>query len=312
MSLSKHKEQLLCKVEVTDGTYTLGSPTGAEFMPDCLDIDIDPDWDQRARRVARQTLNKAKKVVGGKKGRITFSMNLKGNTAAGTAPVQSPIWRSLGFAETISAGVSVTYKRSATDAVGFSYAVWLDGVIYGLKGCRADATFNHVAGEPIVAEVTVEGVWVTPVDGSSVTPPADTIEPEPFLGAGLTFWGEDLCFETFTLEMGNEIIIPKCANDSAAYKYARRVDAEPTGSLDPEQVLLATLDIWDKWSTKEEDTLTYSIGATAGNILTFSGNAALDGVDSADRESIRTWASDLEFVADADAAEGDDYSFVWT
>lgn len=317
MPLVKNRIQLFCKVEATDGTFTLAAPAAADLVPEAFDVEIpEADIERSERNDARGNLTKSGAIIGGKKGKLSFKMRLIGGAAAGTATAQSNVWKSAGFSETIVAVTSVTYKR-ANDSVGYSYAVIVDGHLVGLEGCRADMTIDHEMGQAKIASVSVEGVWVTPTDVAFVTPAAQPIAPAPWLlPASLSVMGyATAILKKLSIKIGNKITVRPSVLDAQGYLAAKITDARPTASVDPEATTIAEHNRWTAFLAGTTAALSYTAAAgdAAGNKLAFTCAAAQwSKIGWGDRDGIVTHEGEIELTASQSAGEGGDYSFIWT
>lgn len=316
MALVKARIQLFCKVEATDGTFVLAAPAAADLVPEVYDVEIpDPEYIVTERNDARGNLTKSGSIVGGAKGKISFKMRLIGGSAAGTAGPQANVWKSAGYSETSVPTTSITYKRAADDALGYSYAVNVDGHLLGLAGCRADMTFEHENGMPVVANVSVDGVWVNPTDVAFVTPSAQTIKPMPFQAATLSILGEVAAvLRKLTINAGNTIAVRESVLSTMGFVAAKITDARPTAAVDPEATKVATRDRFNEFRNGTQAALSYTMTAgAAGNKLAFTSTyAQWKDIAFGDREGLVTHEGEIELTALQAGGEGSDYSFIWT
>jgi len=78
--------------------------------------------------------------------KVSFSVDLAGSGAAGTAPAYGPLLRACAFAEAISAGARVEYTpvSAAEESVAIYY--YDSGVLYKLLGARGDFELDMTSG----------------------------------------------------------------------------------------------------------------------------------------------------------------------
>lgn len=237
--------QLYMRIEATPGTYVLPSPpVTADVVAEAFDIDISPEWEEWENTSPMGFFGRRPGVVTRKPGRISFKiMVLTGGTPLGTVPAgaQDRVWKLLGLEETIVATTSVTYDRGVTPNP-FSMAVWLDGVLWKMSGCRANGILRGTAGEPLILEVEAIGKWEGPTtQASPVTGPSipATALPVPFRSDDFLVY--DLAtanfkpvFNSYQFDLGNETVMRTNANDATGYETAIIPDAKPMLTLDPE------------------------------------------------------------------------------
>lgn len=103
------------------------------------------------RPALRANLNSLKKLYAGSMMALSITCEMKGSGAAGTAPEIGPLLRACGCSETISGGVSVTYKPVSTGHESVTLYLYQDGTRLKLTGCRGSAEFSLAAGgKPMV------------------------------------------------------------------------------------------------------------------------------------------------------------------
>lgn len=106
----------------------------------------------------------------GQYGELTFEVPLGGSGTAGTAPKWGKLLLACGWAETISAGVSVTYALAANPAAGGSVAITFrqDRRKHVLSGARGMVSFSFDEGKRPVAKFTFRGLLTAVADGAVI------------------------------------------------------------------------------------------------------------------------------------------------
>ncbi|HKB37266.1 MAG TPA: hypothetical protein VKD72_12495 [Gemmataceae bacterium] len=238
--------KIAAKVEASPGvTETLAS--GDVFLGQDVSLQLKYGDNQNAGLTG--VLSKEAGASGMQTGELSFKVAMKGQGAAGTAPEWRDAIMSCGFSETISGGVSVAYAPAAPESY-YTYGVEFPGLggagedlIFRLTGCQGSFKLTWKGGEFMFMECTVQGVIVTaPADGSQLGSPTwDTTAPNAFLAPAMTFHGvSGLAFETFELDMGQEIAIRPNANGATGALTAQITGRRPRGSVDFEHEKLAT------------------------------------------------------------------------
>lgn len=324
------KQQIAIKQEGTAGTAETLANTDAILHSGVAEFE--PDVQMTNIEAMSGTLSQRGSVPGTRAAKIRFSMRLGGSynhsTGASAAVVASSTeapWHvpmlGAGFASTISGGAGSeqnSYKPSSTtisDETTGAYctvALYEDGKKYMIHGAQASACrFIFNVGEPVMAEFEFLGVYNAPTDvallGSVVYP---TFVPPVFLGASLSI---PTSFTTakvrsLTLDMGLETIMRPYPNSTNGLFTAQIVRRRPVGTIDPEEVLAATENIWDHWLSGTVGALTTGVFPSSGsNNNQLSLNipvAAYTKVGLGDRDGMSNLA--VEFECRANSAAGDD------
>lgn len=109
------------------------------------------------RPALRANLNSLKKLYAGSMMALSITCEMKGSGAAGTAPEIGPLLRACGCGETISGGVSVTYKPVSTGHEAATLYLYQDGTRLKLTGCRGTAEFSLAAGGKAMVTFNLTG-----------------------------------------------------------------------------------------------------------------------------------------------------------
>ena len=100
-------------------------------------------------------------------------------------------------------------------------------------------------------------------------------------------------------------------NATGGYAGVNIVDRNVVGSINPEATLVATRDWWDEWQQSNKQSLTITVGADAGNIITFTAPAVVQReLNPGDREGLFIYDIPMTY---AEGPSGDDeMSLVFT
>lgn len=143
------------KIETTPGTWT--APAAADAL---LISDVEIDYlDQNVDRdLIRAYLGGSEQLVGTRAAKITFSCEIAGPGAAGTAPAWGKLLRACGMAETavVSSYVSYNPVSEAFESLSIKYVV--DGVGHNLKGARGTVDMSLVVSTRPLLKFTFVGV----------------------------------------------------------------------------------------------------------------------------------------------------------
>lgn len=304
------RQQLTMKKETTEGTDAVVA--AADVLSPIFDTEYVPNFETFDRDAQDVSFSRFTKVSGERTATIRFATEVKGSGTAGTAPPNLSVpFQCAGLAETIVGATSATYDP-ASASIPSCTAQLAEGsatTTFRLRkiiGARGTLVLEHTKGAPVLARFEFSGRYIAPTDGTAFAAAVSTPNPEPFLNTSLSFQAiANLKANSLTIDMGNEIVArndPSQLTGVFSFAYAGR---NVTGSLDPEREPIATFDSFNQVITEAEGVLSYTLGATAGNIYAFSApKVQITNIAEADRDALRTEALDLAF--NKSAAAGDD------
>jgi len=252
----------------------------------------------------KNTLGKEKQLFGTLLWQVTFDVLVKGSGTAGTAPEYGPLLRACGLGETIVASTSVTYAPVSTGFESATLYVYEDGKLYKVTGCRGNVSFAGEAGGAGKLSFTFTGHKSAITDTALAAPTLDSTEAPIIKSAGFTIDSYAAVISGLKFDMGNQVIMPPDINASDGFGEIHITDRDINGSIDPEDVLLATKDFINDWETGAEMALsTGVIGGTAGNRYQISQPAvSYRDASLGNRDGLRT----MELPYGAHEVSGDD------
>jgi hypothetical protein len=272
-------------------------------------IAIDPKFDGDIKMYDRSnvklnTLSKLQQIPGQQMGTISFKAELKGAGAAYSStvkPALSPYLRACGFAETVdsTAGAEkVTYLPASSGVPSLTIWLYEDGAVRKLRGARGTVSFSGKAGEPVMADFKFSGVYDGSPAAAMVTPTLEASTPPVLLNAALTLDEYSAVFETFSVDMGNDIQMRPSANDETGYLSAMLTDRKPVGKLDPEMVLPDEYDFMGNWQNGTPAALSVGpVGSVNYNRFQLSApKCVYTKVGSGDRNGIITADLDIQLA----------------
>ena len=109
------------------------------------------------RPATRPAMSKLQQVFGGSLKKLSFTCEVKGSGAAGTAPEIGPLLRLCGLGETIVGATSVTYAPASTGFASGTIYYYQDGMLRKLHGCVGTVTFNLETGGRMMASFEITG-----------------------------------------------------------------------------------------------------------------------------------------------------------
>ncbi|MCE2453350.1 MAG: hypothetical protein J4F48_11090, partial [Nitrospinae bacterium] len=131
----------------------------------------------------------------------------------------------------------------------------------------------------------------------------DDQAPEPVLMSGFSFGGFHFDVANIRFAMNNEVVLRQSANASGGHVNAVVTGRAPSGSFDPEAVLIATNDAFKNWENGARLPLKVQVGHRAGNICTITApKCQYADMGFADRDGLLTYDAPFRLARDS----GDD------
>lgn len=266
------KALILAKKESTYGSDP--TPTLAANAMIVMEPEITPEIDANERKDVGISLSRLKEIGGKRRVKVTFTTELRGSGAAGTAPEGiGALLQACGMSEAISAGVSVTYAFLSATWPSVTLWIYLDGIQHIVVGCVGDWELNVVAGEIPKIKWTFMGIYATPTDVSFPTSyaPDSTV---PVAAKNLTTTFDSYAAVIHELNLKSNNVVTERPNLAAATGIAgyQITDRNPEGEIIVESVVLATKNWLTKFEADTVNILSTVIGSVAGNICTITAN----------------------------------------
>lgn len=264
------KLAILNKIETVYGTNSAPAAVNAIIGKNVSFTPIEAE--EVSRDLMLPWLGNQGVILTGKHAKIEFDVEMAGAGAAGTVPKYGSLLRACGFAETVSAGVSVTYSivESGVDSTTLFFEI--DGVRHIMLGTRGTMSAN-VAPKAIpsfrfsmtgllgtitdqaLTAVTMTG-WTTPVDASS----ANTT---------LSLHGWSSIAKSLSIDLGNTVT-PRFLIGSELVIIS---DRKVTGQAVVEATSLAAIDWFARALARTKGAMALAHGKVAGNIVEINGPA---------------------------------------
>jgi len=244
------KKAVLFKSEVTYNTDPV--PTGAANWIEARNVSLTPaEFDVEDRQVTRVNMGNVAKLITGKRVKLAFDVALAASGALGTAPKIGPLLLALGFAETVSAGVSVTYNLVSAAFGSGTFYVNIDGVLHKGTGARGTGSIKLDKGLPLL-HVELTALYLAPTDTAM---PATTRTGWPVeypVNAANTLVctvnGVASYYSKFELNFGNQIVHD---NFPGGYEAIAQKDRAPSASM---SILAPALSVLDPFTLKAAQT----------------------------------------------------------
>lgn len=305
MPILTQKALVLAKVETTAGTDA--APTNIANAVLVMEPNFTVESDEITRSFARSDFSQFTSVYGMRRGQMTFSVEVKGSGAAGTAPEWGVLLRGCGMNETISAGTSVAYAPMTDSLKTLTIWMYFDGVIHKMTGAMGTWSLSAEAGGIGKIDFTFTGNYSAPTQLALATGTFQSTTP-PIVESAALAWNASasgLYAASWSIDMGNEVSLRKDVNSPQGLHSVYISGRTPTGGFTPEVSGALNDSFWADWAASTTRSFTAKIGATAGNITTFTAPAVqITSIGYADRDNIKTY--DVGFGFRRSASTGND------
>ena len=296
------RAQMTAKAEASEGSAEVLAGADA-FLAE--NINFTPDIEMGDRNPVTSGLSPFAKVAGARKATMEFDVELKGSGTAGTAPAIGKLLLGCGFAETLVALTSATYKPASTGGTSMSLAMYNDGVRYAIFGARGNVSIKALKGKPIMLHFVFTGADYTVTDVALLSSGVsyEATKPIAFMNAAMTIDSYAALVGSMEFNMNNDVALREDVNAPSGHKSAVITGRKPSLSIDPEMVTVAAYDFFGKWRSGNEGALTMALTGLAGNITTITApKVQYTGAKLSDKSGIRSLGIDCQLNRNA----GDD------
>lgn len=259
-----HKLAMLHKIEAAYGTDA--APAAADAIV-ASNVTFTPI---RAEQVQRDLilpyLGNQGKLLAGEHGEIEFDVEIAGAGAAGDVPAYGSLLRIAGFAETVNAGVDVTYSIIEDALESGTLYFNSDGVRHIFVGIQANVQLNYSAKSVAKFRFKLVGLLGTVTD---VALPAVS---KAGWGTGLivnkantvmTLHGWSAIAQSLSIDLGNTLTPRFLIGDEAI----RVTDRGTTGTAVVQASSMADIDWFAISRARTRGALSIAHGTAAGNIV---------------------------------------------
>jgi hypothetical protein len=303
MPMQKNRAVVLAKIEAPYGTDSI--PTGAANAIFCEEPSVEPILKKLERNQTRQVMGAVAPLTIAEGVKISFSVELAGSGAAGTAPHIGPLLRACNMEETLVVDTSAAYAPSSDSFAAESVTIYFYRhlILHKVTGCRGTFKLSGKVNEIAKLMFEFTGIYNGPVDAALPSPIYPSVVPPIFRAAAFSLDAYAAVISALEIDLGNAIAKRMDANaDSGILEYFVS-DRKVSGSIDPEVPTLATKDYWAILMAGTQTALTATVGNVAGNRCVITApKVSISDLKYADREQILTYAMPLSFNPNA----GDD------
>ncbi len=271
MPIITQRAQVACEIEAVEGTAETLLAADVFLVSNAS---FTPEIEMVTRRPLRASLSPYPSIPARRSAKMSFSVDLTGTAAAGSALHFSDALRACGVVETLVAITSATYApATVTTAIpSVTLAMYVDGKVYKMWGARGNFKMVLEAGKPGVINFEFTGADFSEADASlfaGVT--LNAITPPIFVGADFEINGYTAAIiSKLEIDSGNNLYLRPSMSADSGYLAASVLDRLSKITLDPENVLVATEDFLGEWRSGTKMALSVAIGSVAGNIFTLT------------------------------------------
>ena len=269
MAFFWNKKVLLAKLEASYGTDP--TLTGAANAMLATDIKLSAmEGQDTSRELDTPWLGAQRTIPTDLYQKLSFKVELQTGGALGVAPAWGPLLRACGCAQTISAGVSVTYNPISSAMESATLYLHVDGSRYILKGARGNAKFTvNPQGIPYI-EFEFTGLWEAASTAADAVPTL-TGFVNPLIASKtntpvFTVAGQALVMRQFMMNLGNEVERRFLINDHSVLITDRAESIETT----VEAVALSTWNPFALAASQSTAAIVLQHGTTAGSRVTLN------------------------------------------
>ena len=199
---------------------------------------------------------------------FNFELELQSSGAAGTRPVFADLLMACGFAEDINAGTDVVYSPVSDSFDSCTAEVNMDGVFQRATGCRGSFGINIARGAIPKLPFNFMGHYSAPSDAAALVADfsgfKDPLGPNSVNTPTVTLFGETLCMESLSIDIGNNLVFRDLPGCAPAVEITQRA---VSGTLVFEATDVATKNWIEAARTRESGALQIIHGTTAGYIV---------------------------------------------
>jgi hypothetical protein len=302
MPLLSRRKVLAAKVEATSGT--LETLTASEGAFNVFDFDMQPNitMTERPSQGTFTSLPATPETYGAT---VSFKTHIYGDGNGGTPAWASVFFPACGWVN--SAGTFYPKSEApGSNVKTISLGMFIDGMYKKLRGCAGNFKLVLETGKAAAIEWTFQGVWQPVTSSAIIAPTYPTALPLRSANATFTWGSWSPCWSSLSIEAGNEIYLRPCqsATDASGLAGACIVNRKVTGTFDPESVLIASYDYYDKWVDQAQEAVSLVLSNATDELTIAAPKAQIVNVQQADRSGVVI--ENITFQCNKSAAAGDD------
>lgn len=272
MSLFMRKTLMALKLEATEGTPETLAGTDCFLIRNATLTPL--AGNTVAREFVREVFGNYGTIQLDQHVELSFEIEFSPSGTAGTRPAYADALLACALEETVSAGTSVTYNPVSADFDSATIAVYMDGILHTMAGCRGTVSLNLSRGALPTLNFTFMGSYAAPEDDTPLVPNFTDFKvplgPNSLNTPTVTLHGISVCMESFNFDLANQTVFrdlpgcdPKCLITNRS----------PAGTMVFEMTDVATYPWVESARTHVVDDLQIIHGVGAGKIITVNAPA---------------------------------------
>jgi len=262
---SPRKFLILAKIETTQFTDPVPTPAANSIL--VKNLRVTPlRVESEDRALIRPYFGNSEQLPVMEEAMIEFDVEVAGSSALGTAPKWGPLVRATGFAEVISAGVSVTYNPVSAAFEYLTIYAYRDGLLYKMTGCHGSVSMDFAAKRIPHMHYRFVGKYVAVSDAA--IPAGSDFSAFQTPKASIPTWTGTLTVDAFAAKVAALSVDMQSEVSHAIWMNAETiqpVDRKPRGSITVEQVTVATYNYFTKITGANLVALALTHGTVATN-----------------------------------------------
>lgn len=300
MAKLTRKTVILAKTEATVGADALPATEDAiqagnlTLSPLAADF-IDRDYFDNA-------LGHRPQLVTNKRVEISFDVEIstpQDATTLDTVPAWAALVTACGFAQTVSAGASVSYAPVSDGHGAVTIYCYLDGVVQKIAGCRGTFSMTLSPGGVPVFSFTFTGKYAGPSDAANPAVTLTNFKPPQAVDsntATLSLHGSVVVCSELTFDIANNVVAADIIGGNDIFIS----DRAPVGTVTLDLPAAATKDWVGIAAAQTPGTLDFTLGRAAGFYFDVDCPAVTIGQPTVgDRDGIRTIQLPLRITPNA-------------
>lgn len=264
LELPKNEKIMLlaAKLETTNGTAIALTASDADHI--VYDFAWNPD-DSSIARPMPAAMGGDKSVVGAQTGTVTFRIELAGKGATSAVPAWADRFLPpCGYVKTGS-----TFDRSNTGQT-LTIAWFEDGLKNILYGACGNFTIEGTHSNPVAINFSFTGLYSGETDVAILSPTFPTVLPPIWVGSTVTVGAYTPVLSSFSIDAGNQIELRPDAAATYGIRCAWIPNHDPSLTIDPEAVAVATRDWVAVYRAMTEEAFSLTVGSATYNTITLT------------------------------------------
>ena len=269
----------------------------ADYDQRIYGVKVDPKLEAYARKLVHGDYSRDRTVIGKHDATVSFSVDLYPGSAVNVAPTYFAMVQACGWLQTTftTAGISLTPNANQNRVPGtIEVAFPEEGasprqLVYRIKGAmgKLKITMNQV-GQPAKLDFSFQGALyaiTTRAYANIITPAGfDTALPPAVLAATFSFFGTTQYPAKFEIDGGEKLEMFSDITDPTGYSGARISDRIVTGTMDPDMMVPADLDLYSSMLNNTTGTLSMTIGGAVPIVISAPTAQIVEAYKDAKRE----------------------------